>query len=93
MRNKRGRENDDDDDDDEEEKDKPANVKKVKVQLQNVDNITDIRQKERNQINNSIGEQHKVEAITYPHNSTMQCGKCGKEFSSLKEFNEHRNRC
>lgn len=81
-RNKRAREPD--------EEEKPTTAKKVKVQLQNVENIKDIRQKERKEINNSIGDQHKVKAISYPEsNSSLWCDKCQKEFNSLYEFRDH----
>ena len=74
-----------------EEEVKPTTVKKVKVQLQNIDDIKDIRQKERKEINNSIGEQHKVETITYPGPGagTKTCPICQKEFNSLYEYRDH----
>ena len=88
RKNKRSREQSDEEVEEEEEEVKPTTAKKVKVQLQNIDDIKDIRQKERKKVNNSIGEQHKVETITYPA-GTLTCPTCQKEFDSLYEYQDH----
>ena len=64
--------------------------KKVKVQLQNVEEIKDIKQKERKKINESIGQQHKVEAISYPDSDdSLHCKICNKRFTSLFAYRDH----